>query len=309
MRNFRFRILMMFYLLMVFSVFASQASAYSVSVDKTSVIQGNSVTVTWSGFGDTVNVAVYKGSSFWTYANTQGSYAGSQVLATSGWELRSDYKIRVEQKSNTTISMYSSIFSVSVVVPLPPTLFDYSINGGASYTTVQMIYLQNNFLGTAPTHYMASESSNFSGASWNTYNGNPAFALSSGYGLKTVHLKLKNANGESNTKSAVIDYIVATNGYISGNVKDSASGAVIIQANIVLKQNGLLISSTSTASDGTYSLPSLPPGNYSLEIGKTEYSTWAGECIVTAGNQSVKDVTLSLLMLEVTLGGGQLLCP
>ncbi len=43
-----------------------------------------------------------------------------------------------------------------------------------------------------PTHYMASESATFDGASWQPYIWNPTFTLSPGVGTRTVYMKVKN---------------------------------------------------------------------------------------------------------------------
>jgi formylglycine-generating enzyme required for sulfatase activity len=51
---------------------------------------------------------------------------------------------------------------------------------------------------------MASESVNFSGASWQTYSTAPLFTFSIGNGIKTVYFKVKNGAGES---AAVSDSI------------------------------------------------------------------------------------------------------
>lgn len=88
-----------------------------------------------------------------------------------------------------------------------PVLASFSINSGAATTNSQTVTL-NNTATCSPTHYMASESSNFSGASWQTYSASPSFTLSSGCGMKTVYLKLKNASGESNVMNDTVECIV-----------------------------------------------------------------------------------------------------
>lgn len=202
----------------------SEASAYSASVDKTTLTEGECLTLSWSGFGDTTNLAVYKGSTFWTYANTNAPYAGTQQICTSGWEYRNDYKIRVELKSNTTIYVYSQIFAV---LGPKPYLFDFIINGGASSTTSQTVSLQFNFITANPTHYMASENSNFSGASWVLYSTSTVnFTLSSSPEMKFVYFKLKNDWGESNSKWDNISYDPILYNYISGYVKDASGQGI-----------------------------------------------------------------------------------
>lgn len=84
-----------------------------------------------------------------------------------------------------------------------PSVTSFAINNGAASTTSRSVTLNNSCNGS-PTHYMASESASFSGASWLTYSTAPSFTLSSGNGTKTVYFKVKNATGES---SAVSDTI------------------------------------------------------------------------------------------------------
>lgn len=89
-----------------------------------------------------------------------------------------------------------------------PTLTSFAINNGDPTTTSRTVVL-NNTATNDPTHYVASENSNFSGAIWQLYSNAPSFTLSSGYGTKTVYLKVKNADGESNTRNDSIEYRVS----------------------------------------------------------------------------------------------------
>lgn len=206
--------------------FYTEASAYSASIDETELIQGECLTFTWSGFGDTCNIIVYKGNNFWTYANTNASYQGTQEICTSGWEIRDDYKIRVELKTNTTIYLYSQTFEV---MGPKPYLMDFLIDGGASSTDSQNVFLQFNYVTADPTHYMASEYSNFSGATWLTYTGSNVvnFTLSDGStGTRFVFFKLKNASGESNVRMGNISYQPLLYYKVSGYIRDSSNQSV-----------------------------------------------------------------------------------
>ncbi len=87
-----------------------------------------------------------------------------------------------------------------------PTLTSFAINNRSPRTTSRTVIL-NNAATNSPTHYKASENSNFSGATWRTYSKNPSFTLSPGYGQKLVRLKVKNATGESTSRIDVIQYV------------------------------------------------------------------------------------------------------
>jgi len=76
-----------------------------------------------------------------------------------------------------------------------PTVTSFQIDNGAAETTSHTVTLNNTATGI-PTHYMASESASFTGATWQTYAAAPPFTLSPGDGAKTVHFKVGNANGE-----------------------------------------------------------------------------------------------------------------
>lgn len=86
---------------------------------------------------------------------------------------------------------------------LPPIVSSFTINDGSASTTMAEVTLNNTCEGNA-THYIASESSDFSGASWQAYSTSPSFSLSAGGGTKTVYFKVKNASGESSVVSDTI---------------------------------------------------------------------------------------------------------
>ena len=79
------------------------------------------------------------------------------------------------------------------------------INNGSAITTTNKVTLNNASLG-GPTSYIASEDKSFAGASWQTYSTAPAYLLSAGFGTKMIYFKVKNADGESNVKSATIEF-------------------------------------------------------------------------------------------------------
>ncbi|CAN2047612.1 exported hypothetical protein [Candidatus Magnetomoraceae bacterium gMMP-1] len=90
----------------------------SVTIDKTCVAKNDVVRVSWSNFGGNVNVEVRKGGNFWVHSTidaSDNSYAdlhtGVLVNGTE-WEIRSDYRIKVELRSNQAIYNYSDWFAV-----------------------------------------------------------------------------------------------------------------------------------------------------------------------------------------------------
>ena len=83
---------------------ASDALAQSVTVSTNAVERGQTVVASWSGFSGDVNVEVWKGSTKWTDAITNAPGNSSLNLVTTGWELRSDYWVKVLLRSNTTVN-------------------------------------------------------------------------------------------------------------------------------------------------------------------------------------------------------------
>lgn len=86
-----------------------------------------------------------------------------------------------------------------------PTLASILINANAATTYSRTVAITCSMSGSA-SQMMVSENSDFSGASWETYASPKSFLLSSGFATKTVYVKIKNANGESTTRSDSIAY-------------------------------------------------------------------------------------------------------
>ena len=135
----------------------------------------------------------------------------------------------------------------------------FSINSGASRTTSKSVTLNNTATGS-PTYYMASESSSFSGASWQTYSTAPSFTLSSGNATKTVYFKVKNSAGESavvsdsitlNETSTQYTLTVSKSGTGSGTVTSSPSGISCGSDCTENYNSGTSVTLTQSASSGS----------------------------------------------------------
>ena len=92
-----------------------------------------------------------------------------------------------------------------------PSLTSFLINKDAASTAIRIVTLDNTAATLSPTHslpthYMASENADFTGASWQIYSASPSFTLSRGHGVKTVYLKLKNDAGESGVRNDTINF-------------------------------------------------------------------------------------------------------
>lgn len=85
------------------------------------------------------------------------------------------------------------------IAAIRPVVASFKINGDAVATWSRTVRLNNTVTGSTPTHYMASESSNFSGAVWLPYSKAPFFVLgpTTGSGSKTVYFRVKDASGKT----------------------------------------------------------------------------------------------------------------
>jgi formylglycine-generating enzyme required for sulfatase activity len=91
------------------------------------------------------------------------------------------------------------------IAAVPTQVVSFVLNGGAA-TTADPVVTLDNTATNSPTEYMASESSDFSGATWQPYDTAPVFTLSAFEGgTKTVYFKVRNAGGESASVSDTID--------------------------------------------------------------------------------------------------------
>jgi alpha-tubulin suppressor-like RCC1 family protein len=82
--------------------------------------------------------------------------------------------------------------------PLPPApvISAFSINNGMALTANPAVTLPNTCVGetsASAAQYLASESPDFTSATWRAYRSVPLFSLSGGSGMKTVYFKVKNS--------------------------------------------------------------------------------------------------------------------
>jgi hypothetical protein len=119
---------------------------------------------------------------------------------------------------------------------LAPAATSFKINAGAASTANGLVTL-NNAATNLPTQYMASENSDFSGTTWQTYSVAPKFSLSGGAGTKTVYFKVRNSFlVESNVMT---DAIVA-NGFppVVTSFKINAGAASTTNGLVTLNNTG-----------------------------------------------------------------------
>ncbi len=101
----------------------------------------------------------------------------------------------ITMDSTKTITM--DLFA-SPTPPPAPMVSSFKINNGAVFTANPAVTLPNACAGETSgtvTSCLASESPDFSGASWRPYMPVPLFVLSGAPGTKTVYFKVKNSEG------------------------------------------------------------------------------------------------------------------
>lgn len=186
---------------------------FTVSATSTYVIE------TWAGALTDNTMSLYGPDSMATLITTDDN-SGTGAMAKIGLTLKpGTYYAKVQGASADASGGYT--IKVSNVGALK--VNSMSINSGASLTTNRTVTLNNGCTG-APTMYMASESSSFSGATWKSYGTAPSFTLSSGNATKRVYFKVKDLSGAES--AAVSDSITlkqmttlpADGTIISGNI-------------------------------------------------------------------------------------------
>lgn len=96
--------------------------------------------------------------------------------------------------------------------------------------------------------------------------------------------------GESNP----VVFTLLNNGGIGGTVTNAANGQAVSGATITLYVNGVLLASTTSASNGTYSFASVATGTYSLTCTAAGFSTASIATVpVQAGGTTSENIALS----------------
>jgi YD repeat-containing protein len=83
-----------------------------------------------------------------------------------------------------------------------------------------------------------------------------------------------------------VTFTAITSGTLSGTVSSSADGSAISGATIQALQNGAVKASTTTASNGTYSLTGLAAGKYDLKASAASFGTALQNSIAVTGGQT-----------------------
>jgi murein DD-endopeptidase MepM/ murein hydrolase activator NlpD len=173
------------------------------NINPTSGVAGNPVTINGANFGGT------KGTSTVRF--------GTTIARVTSWNDTKIIAIAPAGSGTVNVTVTTSATQSNGVpftyTPTAPTVIYFKINNDAASTTSRTVTLNNTATGN-PTQYIASESSTFSGATWQTYSTAPSFTLSPGNGTKTVYFKVRNSAGVESpvvSDSIILDTTAPTN--------------------------------------------------------------------------------------------------
>ncbi len=142
-----------------------------------------------------------------TMTNPTGPADGSaRVFRGGGWNSTPEF-CRSASRPYADPEYMSHLLGFRLAKSAPALdVTSFSINNGDAVTSSLTVTL-NNTCTNGPTEYMASESAQFSDATWQSYDPAPTFMLSSGGGARKVYFKVRNGVGESNVVSDSIDLV------------------------------------------------------------------------------------------------------
>ncbi len=190
-----------------------------------------------------------------------------------------------------------------------PVVVVFLINNGADETTSPVVMLNSTAAGS-PTHYMASESLNFTNATWQPYAAAPFFTLSAGDGVKTVYFKVKNGNGESavaNDDITLKEIPVVSTFQINNGAAETTSRMVTLNNTATGSPTHYMASESVSFADATWLTYAVAPG-FTLSAGdgvKTVYfkaKNANGESNVLSDAITLKDNLPAVTSFQINNG-------
>jgi hypothetical protein len=124
-------------------------------------------------------------------------------------------------------------------------------------------------------------------------------------GIHTVQAVATNPNG---TDTQTWNWTVIANGSIRGKITDSRTGEPISYANIsAVKKSGDTVITVSSRSDGTYVIPSIINGTYTLNVSEHDYKWNNGSTVIVLPGKlnSNGNVALSPDMVILSIKPGE----
>jgi uncharacterized repeat protein (TIGR01451 family) len=203
--------------------------------------------LSWSGSdpdNDTLTYDLYFGTNSTLGASDEkGSQSSPYTPGTLSEGTTYYWRVDTNDGNKTTTG---DVWSFTTTTLPAPSVTSFSINGGAASTASRTVTL-NNTATNNPTQYIASEASNFSGASWQTYSTSPSFTLSQGNGTKRVYFKVRRGSIESTSASdAIVLTVPPTVNNLNPNpnptVSEIMAGGTLYRYYLVKDPNGNALS-------------------------------------------------------------------
>ena len=266
--------------------------------------------------GATVTAQSSKSSS--TTTNSNGIYAFTKVQSGRTYTISVQCQgYTFSSQTATTGRSYDgyttcgNVWGINFTGTGGPQVTSFAINNGSTSTAALNVTLNNSASGS-PTQYIASESSSFSGASWQSYSTSPSFTLSSGGGVKTVYFKVKNSSG---TESAVVSDTISVDSTlpVSSVLPTSKIFKTAFYAALTASKSATIYYTTNgsipTTSSNVYSTPVLISADTKLKffavdsVGNVENSIKEADYYLLTDDGSIADAKKLANGDEVRLGG------
>ena len=280
---------------MVLKGSATHAASLSLSLNTGSYV--GTVTDLSSGYaiwGATVDI--YNSANVWiasTSTASDGSYAvaglsaGSYNVSVSSYGYITQYANDVPvQSGTTTLENFSMLLSTGA---LAGRVTDYSTGGVIPGATITVT--QNGW-------WIASATSGFDGHYWISGLAPGLYDVTvDSYGYNGATLTSLNVYAATTDKEDFSLSVVT--GSVSGVVTDYQSGYSLSGAAISISQNGYVVANTWAASDGSYEVDGLVPGNYSIDVSAYGYDAQSDSISISGGY-----VTSDNFSMVITTGSG-----
>ena len=244
-------------------------------------------------------VALYKGGSLVTSTTTSsnGAYSFSSLDPAATYTIQASKSLyQTQSSSSITVSSDQMASASLALVPttgtISGTVQNSQTSSGIVGATVQA--LQNGVTVQTATTVAGG-----------------AYTFSSAFSPNTYTVQASVSHYQTGSQSATVtsgaalsaNFSLAPNdGAIAGTVNDSLTAYPISGATVTILQGGSTITSTTTATNGTYSVATLLPGTYDVRVAYTNYTQQTTSSI-TVTSDTTQTVNFSLVALPGAISG------
>lgn len=261
------------------NVVVQQNGANSNGINFTVTEATPSVTSLSPSTGPVNTVVTVAGTGFSSPQGTSTIKFNGTVAAPTSW---SDTSITVPVPAGATTGSVvvavggQSSTGVTFTVTGGPSITSFSPGSGTGGTSVTIS--GSNFGASQGSSIVRFNGIAAAVTSWNA-NGQ-SISANAPSGVTTGPITVT-VSGQTATSSS--NFTAYTTGTLSGTVTNSSSGN-INGASVQALQNGSVKFSTTTAANGTYSIASMPVGNYDISVSASTYGTALLNGVAITGN-------------------------